>query len=335
MINLVALVAAAIMLSQCATSGDSSKRQEVKAPVIERDMPLDDALKAAIDFGGETARDVRKLIVRRKQWPLAEKALYQAIQDGIIKYENTQLTNAVRLYISGPVKPQEALFTQLVSSGRPLARQLGWQMAGALPGKVMRTAIDRELNRALQDDDEDVVLIPEMAVAVRANGMTTAYSLVRRGLMTKNSEEFAAAMAALSPEQASRDFLEYMALCPPEELRQMNISSIDMFAATTVLNHMIKYPPNASEAGIEVLFSFAISRNTVFSDLAMTLIEKLSQKSSTTLALSLARMPVWTQVAFIEGVRRNMTGSKRIFLGELRKMTAEAEVVDELDDIKL
>lgn len=335
MIRNMFLAIFATVLTTCATTAGENQRAQKQPPQITRDMPLESALQAGIDFGGETARDVRKLISKRKQWPLAEKMLYQAVQEGIIKYENTQLVNVVMLYIAGPVTPQEALFNQLVSSGRPLARQLAWQMAAALPGKVMRSAMEREMNRAVFDGDEDDILIPAMAAAVQANRMTTAYSLVRRGLMTKNLEDFAQAMATLNPEQATSDFLDYLALCPPEELRQLSVSSVNIFAATIALNHMMKFPPNTTNPNVDVLFNYAISRNPGLSDLATTLVENIAQKNPNGMAMTLSRMPVWTQVAFIEGSRRNMTATKRVFLGELKRVSAQADVVDELGDIKL
>jgi hypothetical protein len=298
-------------------------------------MSLEDALQAGIDFGGDTAKNVRKLVAKRKQWPMAEKILYQAVQEGIIKYENTQLINAVMLYISGPVKPQEALFTQMISSGRPLARQLAWQMAAALPGKAMRTAMEREINRALFDDEEKELLIPAMARAIQANRMTSAYSVARQGLMTTHSEAFASAMATLNPEQATNDFLDYLSQCPPEELRQMTVTSVNIFAATIALNHMIKYQPNIAHEQIESIFYYAISRNPGLSDIAAGLIESMMVKNQSAMAVTLARMPVWAQIAFIENSRRNLTASKRVFLGELKRVTAQREVVDELGEIQL
>jgi hypothetical protein len=321
--------------SSCVTSSSGGASNAKQPPAVTKDMSLEDALQAGIDFGGETARDVRKLISKRKQWSMAEKVLYQALQEGIIKYENTQLVNAVMLYISGPVTPQEALFQQMVSSGRPLARQLAWQMAAALPGKVMRGAIEREMNRAVFDDEEDELLIPVMASAVQANRMTSAYSLVRQGLFKTNDEEFAQAMAVLNPEQASSDFLNYLAICPPEELRQLTVSSINVFAANIALNHMMKYPPSISHPNIETLFYYSISRNTGLSEIATGLIDHLAQKNQSALTLALSRMPTWAQVAFIEGARRNLTAQKRVFLEELKKVASQAEIVDELGEINL
>jgi hypothetical protein len=331
-LNLVLVV---LILPSCVTSSPDQPPNKKQPPAITKNMSLEDALQAGIDFGGDTAKDVRKLIGKRKQWPMAEKILYQAVQDGIIKYENSQLVNAVLLYISGPVTPGEALFQQMVSSGRPLARQLAWQMAAALPGKAMRSAMDREMNRAVFDDEEEELLIPVMARAVQANRMTSAYSLVRRGLFKTNNEEFAQAMAILRPEQASHDFLDYLSICPPEELRQLTVSSINVFAATIAINHMMKYAPPMTHSNLDTLFYYSISRNTGLSELAVSLIEVLSQKHQSALALTLSRMPTWAQIAFIEGSKRNLTAQKRVFLEEVKKVASQAEIIDELGDTKL
>ena len=335
MIRHIVFIGAALMASSCVTPSQTPGSGPKEPPAITRDISLEDALQAGIDFGGDTAKNVRKLVTKRKQWPMAEKILYQAVQEGIIKYQNTQLINAVMLYISGPVTPQEALFTQMISSGRPLARQLAWQMAAALPGKSMRAAMEREINRALFDDDEKELLVPAMAGAVQANRMTTAYSVVRQGLMTTNSEAFASAMATLNPEQATIDFLDYLSQCPPEELRQLTVTSVNIFAATIALNHMMKYQPSVAHEQIEMLFYYAISRNPGLSDIASGLVESLTVKNQSAMAVTLARMPVWAQVAFIENARRNLTATRRVFLGELKRVTAQREIADELGEIQL
>lgn len=323
------------LTTSCTTTGSKAPTPEQQAPRITKEIPLQEALQAGIDFGGETAKDVRKLVSKRKQWPMAEKILYQAIQDGIIKYENPQLINAVMLYIAGPVTPQEALFQQLVSSGRPLARQLAWQMAAALPGKVMRLAMEREMNRAVFDDEEDEILIPAMASAVQSNRLTSAYSLVRRGLMLKGNEDFAQAMVTLNPEQATNDFLDYLSLCPPEELRQLTVSTINVLSATIAFGHMMKFPPRVSDSRVETLFYYAISRNPGINEAANLVIDRMTEKNQSAMAITLARMPLWTQVAYIEASRRNLSSTKRVFLGELRRVSSQSEIVDELTDIKL
>ena len=333
MIARIVIIGFLMTTSACVTPTAQGSKSEKLAPEISQSMPLEEALTAGIDFGGPTGVKVRKLVTDRKQWPEAEKILNKNILAGMTDYSNAQLTNAMMLYLSGPVTPRGGMFKKLVASERALVRQLGWQMATALPGKIMRTEMNAEINRALFDDDEEAILIPAMAIAVQTNKMVSAYSVVRQGLLSTNHESFALAMAALNPEKASDDLLEYLSLCPPEELRQMTISSINLFAATIALQHMMKYPPNQNQALIETIFYYSISRNPGLSDLALSLLETLVTKNQAGMAMSLARMPVWVQIAFIEGARRNMTASKRVFLSELKKVVAQSEVVEELGEI--
>lgn len=328
-------ILAAANLSGCATTSEKSAKEVKQAPEITKDMKLEDALQASIEFGGDTARSVRKLITKRKEWPLAERFLVDAIQDGIIKYDNMSLINAVMLYVAGPVKPSDVLFQKLVTSGRPLARQLGWQMAAALPSKVMRTSIEREMNRALVEGEEKELLVPQMANAVQTNRMVSAYTMVREGLMTTGHEDFASAMSTLNPTQASADFIDYLALCPPEELRQMTVSSINVYSATIALNHLMKHPPNLSHSKLETLFYYAISRNAGLNDLGMGLVDQLSLTNREQMAVTLSRLPAWAQVSYVENSRRSLTPSRRVFLSELRKFSPQSEVVDELGEIKM
>ena len=333
-LSVIALIPAFYGCASISSDPQDAKKEAV-APAISKDMPLDEALEAAIHFGGDTARQVRKLIVKRKEWPAAEKYLVQAIDDGMIKYENRNLSNAVMLYVSGPVKPSAVLFRKMVGSGRPLARQLGWQMAGALSGKVMSQAIEQELTRALTEGEETELLIPQMAMAVQANRLVSAYTMVRQGLMTTGHEDFATAMAVLSPERASDDFLDYLALCPAEELRQMSVSSINVLAANVALNHFLKFPPRISHPQLENLFYFAISRNPALSELGGVVTDHLASMYRSQLAMTLSRLPVWAQVAYIETVRRNLTQTRRTFLSELKKTSPQAEVSEELGEFKL
>lgn len=332
---LLGIFIAIISMTSCTTTEKPETVEAKVAPQITRDMKLEDALNAAIEFGGDTARDVRRLITKRKQWPLAEKFLAEAIRDGIIKYDNSQLINVTMTYLSGPVQPSAALFQKLVESGRPLARELAWQMAAALPGKTMRGAIERELNRALLEGEDADILLPQMATAVQSNRMVSAYTLVRRGLLTKGNEEYASAMAVLDPERASFDFIDYLALCPPEELRQMTVTSINVYAATIALQHLIKLAPPEGHPRIEIVFYYAISRNPGLSELGTSLADVLAMKDQRGTAIAMTRIPTWAQIAFIESARRTMNPTRRVFLSELKKISPQAEVAEELSEIQM
>ena len=59
---------------------------------------LDQAIEAAINSGGQTVEEARRLITQRKQWAAAHRTIEAAIQDGIIKYDTIRLANVVALY---------------------------------------------------------------------------------------------------------------------------------------------------------------------------------------------------------------------------------------------
>ncbi|MCX6119871.1 MAG: hypothetical protein NT027_20240, partial [Proteobacteria bacterium] len=182
------------------------------------------------------------------------------------------------LYVSGPVTPSSNLFRKMMESERPLARQLAWQMAAALPGKNMQKNIEREINRSLIEGEERELLVPQMASAVQANRMVTAYTLVRQGLMETGHEDFATAMTVLNPDKARSDFLEYLAICPPEELRQISVSSINVYSANIALAHLAKNPPTVGHPKLEVLFYYSISRNPTLNELASAVLDNLTSK---------------------------------------------------------
>jgi hypothetical protein len=322
-----------ISMNACVTPTSPGGKSDSLPPVISKTTSLEEALAAGIEFGGATVQSVRKLVTDRKEWPAAEKILYRDIENGIADYSNVQMSNVMMLYLSSPVHPSGELFKKMVSSERLVVRHLAWQMATVLPGKIMRKAMNTEISRAIFDNDEAAILIPAMATAVQANNLKSAYSVVRQGLLSTNHEGFVSAMIALNPEKASDDLLEYLSLCPPEELRQLTITSIGVFAATLSLQHMMKYPPNQNQALIETIFYYAVSRNSGLSDLALNLVEALAVKNSVGMAMSLARMPVWVQISYIEGSRRNMSAAKRNFLTELKRVVAQSEVLEELGEI--
>jgi hypothetical protein len=321
------------LTSGCVTT---SGEEPVKPENVEiaDDMKVEDALKAAIDHGGVVIDKVRKLVTRRKEWPVAQKLLAQALRDGTTKFNNAQLVNTMGLYLTQSTTPDPALFEHLVTSGRPAARQLGWHMAATLPSAKMARAIERELTRALAEDSEKDVLIPEMADAVRANGLASAYTFVRRGLMESGSDSFAAAMVSLNPSQASSDFMDYLALAQPEDLRQLSITTVNMVSATIALNHLRKYPVSLAHPSLEHLYYYAVSRNPGLAELAQSVIEAYASTSQSYMAQLLARLPAWVQIAYVESTRRNMNASRRALISELRRLSAQQEVLEEIDDIR-
>lgn len=300
---------------------------------VTRDMTIEQAIEVAINAGGQSIEDARRLVSQRKQWAAAHRVLEAGIEDGIIKYDNIRLANSVALYQGSPLPASVRLFQNLTGSGRPIARQLGWQLAAAMPSRPIAAAMDQELGRAVSEGDETSVLLPQMAVAVQANKLKSAYTLLRQGLMQTGQEAFAIAMANLDPRRASSDFLDYLSLASPEELRQLTQNSVNVYTCLIALKHITSYQAPLSNPNAEHLIFYAVSRNNALSDLAQQAIESYLPKDRAQIAIMMSRTPQWVQVAYIESVRRRKTPAVALLLGELKKISSSNDVVEEVDEV--
>jgi hypothetical protein len=310
-------------------SADASTRPRQ----VNKTMSTEQAIEVAINVGGESIDDARRLVTQRKQWASAHRVLEAGIEDGIIKYDNIRLANSVALYQTSPLPASVRLLQALTGSGRPIARQLGWQMAAAMPSRTIAAAIDQELGRAVSEGDEASVLLPQMAVAVQANKLKSAYTLVRQGLMQTGQEAFALAMANLDPRRASSDFLDYLSLASPEELRQLTQNSVNVYTCLIALKHIASYPAPLSNPNSEHLIFYAVSRNNALADQAQQAIEAYLPKDRVQIAIMMSRTPQWVQVAFIESSRRRKTPTVTLLLGELKKISSSNDVVEEVDEV--
>ena len=70
MIRHIVFIGAALMASSCVTPSQTPGSGPKEPPSITKDISLEDALQAGIDFGGDTAKNGRKLVTKRKQWPI-------------------------------------------------------------------------------------------------------------------------------------------------------------------------------------------------------------------------------------------------------------------------
>lgn len=334
----VSLIAVVLLATGCVTvtdDGKAIKEPLPPAPPITWDMPLERALTAAIDHGGDTLDHVKKLLKRRKEYDAAGGFTAKAIELGMMKYEPHQLVNATHLFMLAPQPLDPKLFKALIQSPRPLANQLGWQLAAAKPSAAIRAAIEVALTAAITDNEEEMVLLPQMANAIAANRLRTAYTWARHGLFKKGNEEFARAMIVLDPKQASRDFLPYLSVVPPEELRQLSLSTINLYTGVVILQHLRRFPADFGMAGFDHLFVYSVSRNAVLAETAQAVIETYVPQHAEGLAQILSRHPAWVQVAFLENARRRLNPSVGLILAELKKVTAEEDVIREIDEIRL
>ncbi len=313
---------------QDASNQDSKKRMR-----FDSKTTLNGAIEAAINNGAQTVEDARRLITKRKQWPAAHRTIEAAIQDGIIRYDNVRLANAVAIYQGSPLPASVPLFEGMINSGRPVARQLGWQIAAAMPSRALGVAMERELGRAITENDEATILIPQMAVAVQANGMKSAYTLIRQGLMTTGQEAFALSMAQLDPARASSDFLDYLALATPEELRQLTQASVNVYTCLIALKHLQAHPAPLSNPNAEYLVYYSVSRNNGLSDLGQSALESYLPAERSQVAIMMSRMPQWVQIAYVESVRQKKGPAISLLLGELRKISSSNDVIEEVDEM--
>ena len=328
------VIVTTVALSACVTT-KTEKAEVTKAepaPEITADMSLETALEAGINYGGHTLDSVKKLIKARGESARAAKLIENTL-DQQTDLQPHQMMNAAHLFITNSDRLEPEFFQKLVRSTRVPARMLGWQLAAGKPSKEIAATIEAELTRAIDSGTEENMLVPQMANAVRANQLKSSYTVVRQGLMSNGAEEFVLAMAALEPDRASNDFLKYLAMVPPEELRQLTLSSVNLYSCIAILKHMRRHQPDTAAASFENLYFYSVSRNTGLAELAQEVLESYLPQNSEILAQMLAKHPVWVQMAYLESSRRRMNPKIGLLLGELRQATPEKDVAREISEI--
>lgn len=318
-----------LVLSSCATFwGDS------KPPEITQDMDVDDLIEAAIEFGGPTMVSVGRTLRKKNELAKAGDLLANMIvsDDGL---NGSKLVNAVRLFKVTQHKRSPEVFSFLVSSGGKVERMLGWQVAAALASPEMGARIDEHLSHFIAQGSLEDHFVPELAHALSNNRLTQNYSVARHALFATNQPEFARAMSLLGAAKASNDLLTYLAQANVEEIRQLNMSTIDVLAAIQVLEHLGAYPVDISHPNFEHILFCAISRNTVLSALARKVIDSYLPDHRTYLAMLIAKQARWVQLAFIESSRRRLTPVLSLLLNEVVQYSGYTDVEREVGNIHL
>jgi hypothetical protein len=326
----IVLVMVTLLLSEaCVTLDDSEQKAP---PKLTAETPTPDVVDAAIEFGGATLENAKKILTKRNVWPEVSAKTHTILVRNTIN--PNQLMNAGSLYLSAPVPVSPEVFTALVRSDNAVARQLGWGFATAKPSKVIKDLAEKEITNALEADELDRVLIPEMARAVLANDMKSTYTVLRVGLMNRGHEDFARAMIFLEPRMAATDLLNYISLAPIEELRQLSLKSVNFYTCMLALRHLQNFPVDISHPQLGFLYLYGISRNTGLAEMAQEVIEVYLPDHKEQMALELSRQPAWVQVAFIENARRRLNSRNRLLLQELRLVASQSAVLDELSTIR-
>ncbi len=331
MIAVAVLLSASLLGCQTLNKDDDSN----KPPQITKEMPLDEVIDAAVRFGGQTMSSAKKEISRRGQWAETSRKTRQLLDDKQDEWNTSAMINGINLYIGSAPQNPDQLFKNLVRSDKPVVRQLAWHVASVLSSDVMAKAAEEELTRLVKRGSMQGEYFPQLARAIASNGLKDSYSILREGLFVTHSDAYSEAMMAINPVQASEDFLHYLSTVPVEELRQITITSINVYTSLGILRHMLGYQASVTHPKFQHLFLYSISRNVALKNIAREVIETYVPQHKEYLAIVLARMPTWIQLAYVEGSRHRMTPVARRLLSELKRVTPEKAVVDELKSIRL
>lgn len=316
------------LFTGCVTTRSGS---EVEVKKLDAKMSMAEILELTIQQGGPTLEDAKHILKDDPLRSRAESLLEQQLISRGEKYTSFQAANAIQLYRFLKPKEPEKVFLSWMNVENPVIRQFGWEIAAVFPSRKMATSIEKFLSKVIAEGEEAAVLIPEMARAVRANGMSETYSLLRMGLLEVGSLEFVEAMATLNPKKASDDFLLYLKKAPVEELRQLNMISVNVYSCMAILRHLLSNPPSVSHPDFSHLFLFGISRNTGLADLAVMVVSSYVPNHREHLALMLSRMPVWVQLAYLEKIRRDQPEHMNTFIAALKEVASQPDVVSELE----
>ena len=325
--SLVFFVCALVFISCASING------ETEIDKITDQTGSEEALQLGFQYGGKTFDDAKALVKKRKDFVLAAKVAEQAL---LAKKESAGfLFRAMQIYQGVNTKwVSPKVVGKLIDSDDEFVRRLGWQLAANRPSDLIRAVIDRHLTYSVKSGFENKVFFSEMALAVKANNLTSSYSIVREGLYEKGGPEFVRTMIDFNPERASQDLMTYLAKATVEDLRQMTQTTVDLASCVAILRFYNNWDLPLGHSEINHIYIYSVSRNNALAELAFGAIERMVAQNRTQLAFGLAKMPVWIQVAFIENSREKLDNTLGLFLTELKQVTSHSEVVEEIDALK-
>lgn len=318
-------------LSIFLSTGCSTTSAPDDRPEIVKDMDLDEAYLAGRLYGADTLGKVKEVFRARKAEAEMGKRAEQDLLVNNLKLSFAELSNAANMYVTAVHRPSPRVVKALLSSKEPGVRKMGWRLAAGKASPEIAAVIDETLNKALNEGREEEMLDPDMARALQENNLKGSYTFLARGLQVHGSPEYAQAMLALDPKEATPHFLKYLMRAELEDLRQMNQETVNVYTCTVIFRFLMENPIPISHPGVGALFLFAVSRNRGLADMANTVLEKQIPEHRASFAIMLARLPVPVQVAFIENSQREMTANLRLLLNDLKDVAQNKEVIEELN----
>jgi hypothetical protein len=314
----------------CVTAQDA---ENPPPPQITEETDTLEALQFAVVHGGEVLSQTKDLIQKRQACTASLTWLKEQIDQLILAESDRQLIHAAHLYMSCPDAESPRMYLKMVQSKRSLAQKLGWLIAASYPSMTMAEQVEAELGRLIEQDLMAKQYSAEMARAIQSNQLKGSYTILREGLFENGDPAFVEAMITLNPQRCSEDFMTYLSRADFEDLRQISIPKINMMSTSLIFSHFLSYPPSIAQPEISSLFLYAISRNRPLAEMATTVVVSYLPSQTRSMALILSTMDSAVQMALIEQVRRNLNSELRLFLEELKSMTAKKEVMEEISAI--
>lgn len=325
------LVPLMMVATACVTLGSGDKNK--KPPEISEKLNNEEAIEAGLEFGGDTLYEVTKLLQKRRALVAAGRSVEKTLMNSYADMPEHRLINSVNLYQHSESNAAPKMVLKFLDSNKKLHRQLAWHIAAAMPSPAMASTVETYLTAAITENRFDDLYSPKLADAVVSNRLKDSYSILRLGLMETDNVSFAHGMIAIDPKRASADFMDYLAQAPLEELRQLSLMAVDMFVCMEMLKHMQKFPVSIYHPNFSHLFYYATSRNMALAELAQEVIATYSPTHNGYLAYLFNLQPEWLQIAYVEGVRRNVTPVASLFLNEVKKNSSHQEVIDEINSM--
>ena len=306
------------------------------APQITDKMSTEKIVSIALDYGGVSLNVAKDKITKRG----VEEGVATILEKELLEKQDSlsekRLANGVNLYQYTKKGASYELVRTMIYSNRSMSNDLGWMMASNFPSEQMKNLVEEYITKKIESGNEESLLKPFIASAIKSNNVVSVYSVARLGLMQADDNLiFAEACATLKPKEASTDFLAYLSRANLDDLRQLNQRSINMQTAAFALRHMQKYPPQVSDPNVDVLFLYSLSRNNALSENAYDLLNKLYGDYMEVLSLKLSRLSEWIQICFVEQMREKINTTTRRFLLSLQTNTPYPTVFDEIKDLKL
>lgn len=336
MIASLPLIFATLLLSACQSTSSFAEMWQNTWHSDDQEV----LMVRAIDEGGEVFLRQSKLLQEPPPSPAhfladAERRLVSLFHSNAAHWNQAQLLRATRLYGLTEQKHSSLVFSAILRSSAEESYSLAWQLLSTTPLRQQelesnRAFVDGILSQALRQGNIQQHFVPEMAQVIQAWQVRSVYSVLRMALFKKGDPEFVHAMIHLKPRDCSEDLMNYLALVPPEDLRQLSLNSIRSSSAQAILEHFAQHPPSFGHPHIGKLFAYGASRQTTLKNLALKVIDQLTPEGAMLMAYSLMQQPPWVQMAIITEGGRQSTPQRLLLLRHLAQITPDENIAAEI-----